>query len=30
MKMIEDVHGKFDDYTISPEIRQFYCIGLMN
>ena len=22
MKMIEDVHGKFDDYTISPEIRQ--------
>ena len=22
MKMIEDVHGKFDDYNISPEIRQ--------
>ena len=22
MKMIEDVHGKFDGYTISSEIRQ--------
>ena len=30
IKMIEDVGGKFGDYSISPKIRQIYCIGDMN
>ena len=30
--MIKDSGGKFDDYSISPKIRQIllYCIGVMN
>ena len=28
VKMIKDGGSKFDDYSISPEIRQFYYIGL--
>ena len=30
VKMIKDAGGKFDDCFISPKIRKFYCIGVMN
>ena len=30
VKMIKDAGSKFRDYPISPKIRQFYCIGVMN
>ena len=30
VKIIRDVRSKFDDYSISPKIRQIYCIGVMN
>ena len=30
VKMIKDAGSKFDDYSISPKIRQIYCIGVMN
>ena len=30
VKMIKDANSKFDDYSIPPKIRQFYCIGVMN
>ena len=30
VKMIRDAGSKFDDYSVSPKIRQFYCIGVMN
>ena len=29
-KMIKDANSRFDDYSISPKIRQTYCIGAMN
>ena len=29
-KMIRDAGSKFDDYSISPKIRHFYCIGVTN
>ena len=28
--MIKDVNDRFDNYFISPEIRQIYCNGAMN
>ena len=28
--MIKDINGRFNDYAISPKVRQFYCIGAMN
>ena len=30
VKMIKYVGGKFDDYSISPKINKFYCLGVMN
>ena len=30
VKMIKDAGSKFNDYSISPKIRQIYCIGVMN
>ena len=30
VKMIKDVIGRFNAYSISPKVRQFYCIGAMN
>ena len=30
VKMIRDTGSKFDDCSISPKIRQIYCIGVMN
>ena len=30
VKMIKDINGRFNDYAISPKVRQFYCIGAMN
>ena len=30
VEMIKDVGGKFDDYSISPKIRQILLIGVMN
>ena len=30
IKMIKVVGGKFDDYSISPKIRQIYYTGIMN
>ena len=29
-EMIKKAGRRFDDYSISPKIRQFYCIGVMN
>ena len=30
VRMKRDVGDKLDDYLISPKIRKFYCIGVMN
>ena len=30
VKIIKDAGGKYDDYSISPKIRQILCIGVMN
>ena len=30
IKMTKEVYGRFDDYSISPKIRQIYWIGAMN
>ena len=27
---IKDINGRYDNYSISPKIRQFYCIGGMS
>ena len=29
VKMIKDVNGRLDHYTISSKIRQIYCIGVL-
>ena len=28
--MIKDADGRFDDYSISPNLDKFYCTGAMN
>ena len=30
VKMIKDAGSEFDDYFISPKVRQFFCIGVIN
>ena len=30
VKMIRVAGSKFDDYSVSPKIRKFYCIWVMN
>ena len=30
IKMIKAVNGRFDYYSISPKIRQFFCFEVMN
>ena len=30
IKMIKSKKAKYNDYSISPKIRQYYCIGILN
>ena len=30
VRMMKDVNRRFDDYSISPKIGQFFCIGVIN
>ena len=30
IRMIKNKNAKYNDYSISPKIRQIYCIGVMN